>query len=167
MIIITENCTVPSDVALYVHMKLFEFPPFIVAFAGAGPVSRAAPPVPDKIKLVGVTFFALAVPTLLKVILTVIVSEAFTALGDSESVPVRDAAATVVTLHFSVSLPYPDASAETFILALTAGDDGAKATVSLDRHLDQPDIPRVEPDIALSLSWRGKVRQAEGTDERR
>lgn len=35
---------------------------------------------------------------------------------------------------------------------------GAKAIVSFDRHLDQLDIPRTEPDRALSLFGGGKVR---------
>lgn len=35
---------------------------------------------------------------------------------------------------------------------------GAKAIVSFDRHLDQLDIPRAEPDRALSLFGGGKVR---------
>lgn len=82
-----ENWIMPANVAVYVHVKVTEPPPAIVAEEGEGPEARAAAPVPERARLVGATASAEAVPVLWTVIVTVIVPPTITGPEDFCSSP--------------------------------------------------------------------------------
>ncbi len=89
----------------------------MVADAGNGPDEYVALPVPDKARAFGVTPFAAeseAVPPLLTVIVTVIMSPTFTGVV-AVRLPAKDAAATVKMGNVLSFGSYPTALTETLI----------------------------------------------------
>lgn len=112
-----ENWIVPLEAAVYCHVKVCEPPPNIVADAGVGPDDGVALPPPENVKLLGATMFAEAVPPLLTVIVTVMVSPMFTGVVAVVAVrpPVSDAAATVKMGKVLLRGSYPVALAETLM----------------------------------------------------